>query len=184
MTILVTAASRHGATYEIAEEIGRALMHHGLETEVVPIEDVRNVADYDAVVIGSAVYLGQWLEPARSFVEHRRDELALRPTWLFSSGPIGGPPRPRARDAVHVDDLVEATAARDHRLFTGRLDRHRLGFRERAVVFAFHAEEGDFRNWGDIADWAAEIANALQGCVRKRPVTVVRSQHLDTAATP
>lgn len=163
MPILVATASRHGATHEIGQAIGRALEEHDLETHVVPIENVGDVAGYDAAVIGSAVYLGHWLEPARSFVEHHGQELAVRPTWLFSSGPMGDPPRPSAHEAVHVDDLVEAASARGHRLFGGRLDKHRLGFGERAVVFAFHAAEGDFRDWDDIADWSSEIADALRG---------------------
>jgi menaquinone-dependent protoporphyrinogen oxidase len=164
MSILVATASRHGATHEIGQAIGRALEARGLQTHVLPIDDVDDLADYDAAVIGSAVYLGHWLEPARSFVEHHDKELAGRPTWLFSSGPIGDPPRPGAQEAVHVDDLVEATSARDHHLFAGRLDRHRLGFGERAVVFAFRAEDGDFRDWDDIAEWASGIADALQSC--------------------
>ena len=162
MTILVAAASRHGATYEIAEAIGRGLAKHGLDMEVARIEDVGGIAGYDAFVLGSAVYVGHWLEPARSFVEHQRDELSRRPTWLFSSGPIGDPPRPNEEDAVQVDDLVAAVAAREHRLFPGRLDKSLLGFGERAVVFAFRTEEGDFRDWDEIDRWATEIAEALR----------------------
>lgn len=162
MSILVATASRHGATHEIGQAIGRTLEGRGLQTHVLPVDDVGELTDYDAAVIGSAVYLGHWLESARSFVEHHGGELAGRPTWLFSSGPMGDPPRPGAHEAVQVDDLVEASSARGHQLFAGRLDRHHLGFGERAVVFAFRAEDGDFRDWDDIAVWASGIADALK----------------------
>ena len=57
---------------------------------------------------------------------------------------------------------MAAVAARDHRIFPGRLDRHRLGFAERALVFAFRAPDGDFRDWDAIAAWAGGIADELQ----------------------
>ena len=95
MTVLVTAASRHGGTREIAEAIARELEAQGVSVELRELEEVSDLGRYDAVVLGSAVYLGRWLEPALRFVERHADELAERKTWLFSSGPIvGDPPRP------------------------------------------------------------------------------------------
>lgn len=146
MTVLVAAASRHEATQEIAEAIGRVLTERGLETEVRRVDDDADVAEYEAVVLGSAVYAGHWLEAARRFVEEHGDELAAQPTWLFSSGPIGEPPRPSEQEAVQIDPMVAATGAREHRLFAGKLDKSRLSFAERAVVFAFRVAEGDFRD--------------------------------------
>jgi menaquinone-dependent protoporphyrinogen oxidase len=162
MTVLVAAASRHGATYEIADAIGQALEERGLDVQVVAAEDVEGVAGYEAVVIGSGVYAGHWLEPARRLVDEHRDELVRIPTWLFSSGPIGDPPRPDEEHAVHVDDLLQASGARGHRVFAGRLERHGLGLTERAMVFAFRAPEGDYRNWDEIGAWAAALADELQ----------------------
>jgi len=161
MSVLVVAASRHGATCEIAEEIGRVLEARGIPADVRRIEGVDDVGEYDAVVLGSAVYVGKWLEPAQRFVDRHAAELAARPTWLFSSGPIGDPPRPAAEQAVSVDAMVEATRAREHRLFAGRLEKSRLGFAERAVVVAFRAPEGDFRDWDEIRVWAETVADAI-----------------------
>ena len=88
MKVLVTAASRHGATAEIAAAIGEALTARGLQASVVDPGAVTNLEGYDAVV---------------------------------------------------------------------------LGFVEKAMVKAFKAEEGDFRDWKDIEAWASEIAGSLQG---------------------
>ena len=55
-------------------------------------------------------------------------------------------------------ELVEATHARRHRLFAGRLDRHRLGFAEKAMVSALRVEDGDVRDWEEIDLWAMQIA--------------------------
>jgi menaquinone-dependent protoporphyrinogen oxidase len=161
MRVLVAVASKYGATREIAEAIGRGLAAHGLEVEVRDVTDTRDLASVDAVILGSAVYAGRWLEGARAFVDEHEAELAAHPTWLFSSGPIGDPPRPTEDEAVHIDEIVQRTNAREHRVFAGKLDRTKLSFGERAIAFAFHAAVGDFRDWDGIATWANEIADAL-----------------------
>jgi len=165
MKVLVSAASKHGATSEIAEEIGEALreaLHKRGGDDVVvdvrPAEQVSSVEDYDAVVLGSAVYAGHWLQPAREVAERHVGSLAARPVWLFSSGPVGEPPKPAEEESVDVSGILEATGARDHRVFPGRLDKGALGFAEKAIVLALRVAEGDFRDWDAIRDWAREIA--------------------------
>jgi menaquinone-dependent protoporphyrinogen oxidase len=160
MRVLVTAATRYGATAEIATAIAEVLGEHGLEAAVLPLEQVEGVDGYDAVVVGSAVYAGHWLKPARELVERHAGTLAGRPVWLFSSGPVGDPPKPE-EDPVDVADLLAATGAREHRVFAGKLVRKQLSFPERAIVSALRVPEGDFRDWTEIRRWAAEIADAL-----------------------
>ena len=162
MRILVTAASKHGATAEIAEAIGRTLREDATGVDVVEPGEVTTVHGYDAVVLGSAIYAGRWLEPARLFVSRWAYDLRRRPVWLFSSGPIGDPPQPDEAP-VDLDDLLSSTGAREHRLFGGRLERRRLGLMERAMVTAIRAPDGDFRNWAAITDWARGISAALGG---------------------
>jgi menaquinone-dependent protoporphyrinogen oxidase len=158
--VLVTAASKHGATTAIARAIGETLQSEGLETTVLPPVDVSGVAGYDAVVIGSAVYMGRWLEPARRLVERDGAALVARSVWLFSSGPVGDPPKP-VEDPVDVAELIAAAGAREHRVFPGTVVKKGLGFGEKAVVAALRVPEGDFRPWDEIRAWAKEIAAAL-----------------------
>jgi menaquinone-dependent protoporphyrinogen oxidase len=163
MTVLLTAASEHGATGEIAARIGADLAEQGVEVEVKKPEEVRELAQYEAFVVGSAIYLGQWLKPARSFVGAHADELAQRPTWLFSSGPIvGDPPTPDPHDAAKGDTLAGTVHAREHKLFAGKLDKSKLNWCEKVAVRAAHAREGDYRDWQAIDEWAAAIARELQ----------------------
>jgi menaquinone-dependent protoporphyrinogen oxidase len=161
MRVLVTAASKYGATAEIAREIGDALRDRGLEPTVLAPEQVEEVDGYDAVVLGSAVYAGHWLKPARELVERQAGGLAGRPVWLFSSGPVGDPPKPE-EDPVDVTELVAATGAREHRVFAGKLVRKQLSFPERAIVSALRVPEGDFRDWTEIRQWAAAIADTME----------------------
>jgi menaquinone-dependent protoporphyrinogen oxidase len=165
MKVLVTAASKHGSTRELAETIARVLEEHGLSAELVDMDEVDDLSGYDAYVVGSGIYLGNWLKEARRFIDAHAPELAQRPTWLFASGSIVGEPPvaddPNALRAGLVERLVETTNAREHKLFAGKLDLSKLGLLEKAAVRGAHASEGDYRDWDDATRWATEIAAEL-----------------------
>ncbi len=160
MRILVTAASKHGATGEIAQAIATELSAEGITAEARAITDVATLEGYDAVVLGSAVYVGKWMSEAKDFVALHADELRKRPVWLFSSGPLGVQPKP-TEDPVDVAPMLEATGAREHRLLVGSLDHAKLGMGERLVVRAVRAPYGDFRDPATIREWAHHIAQSL-----------------------
>ncbi len=52
--ILVTYATKHGATAEIAEKIGELLRQEELSVVVLPVKQVKDLAPYTAVILGSA----------------------------------------------------------------------------------------------------------------------------------
>jgi menaquinone-dependent protoporphyrinogen oxidase len=161
MRILVTAASKHEATAQIADTIAHVLEGSGHEATVLDPGTVTSLDGYDAVVLGSAVYAGRWLDSAKQLVERFEAELKARPTWLFSSGPLGDPPQP-AGEPPDGTAMSSRLAARDHRVFPGRLDRKRLSFLERTMVGAVKAPDGDFRPWDEIRAWAVSIGVALR----------------------
>jgi len=163
--VLVSAASRRGATVEIAQAIGQALSEQGLTVTVVPPGEVRSLDGYDAVIIGSAVYMGHWLDPAKELVNRFHEVLTDRPVWLFSSGPVGKPSGKLAQsmdqDPVDLPRMLEGTHARDHRRFAGKLNRRALSLPQRASLVVFRGLNGDFRDWADIRKWAEGIARQL-----------------------
>jgi menaquinone-dependent protoporphyrinogen oxidase len=166
MKVLVAVASRHGSTRGIAEAIADVLAADGLDVTVLEPDDVESVEPYDAVLLGSSVYVGRWGASARSMVDRLAGELAARPVWLFSSGPLGDPPAPGG-DPDEVPSLMTRLGARAHRTFGGALDKSRLALAERAVVALLQAPEGDFRNWAEITDWAGGIAEELHAEQRR-----------------
>lgn len=161
MYVLVTAASRHGSTTEVAATVGDVLRHAGHDVVVLHPSEVTTLSGYGAAVVGSGVYVGRWLEPARDLVERERVALARMPVWLFSSGPLGDPLKPtdEPADAAKLASLI---GARGHRVFAGLVEKRRLGFGERAMMAAVRAPEGDFRPWDAIEAWAEEIATELR----------------------
>lgn len=158
MSILIAFATRHGSTRGIAEAIAEQLEAGGHETTLAEVSTVSSLDPFAVVVLGSGVYMGHWLPQARQFIDRHREALATRPTWLFSSGPLGDQD---TADTIELDALTALVGAREHRIFTGRLDRSSLGFAERMAVRMVRAPEGDYRNWPAIRDWAARIDDAL-----------------------
>ena len=170
--VLVTAASAHGATAEIAEAIGKTLAEYGFAATVIPPGEVSDVDGYDAVILGSAVYTGHWLDAATDLVKRCRSGLAARPVWLFSSGPVGEPTgklaRAMANDPVDLPAIRAVTGARDHQMFAGKLDCRSMSMIQRAALLAFPGLNGDFRDWDKIRQWANGIAQQLAAVKARR----------------
>jgi menaquinone-dependent protoporphyrinogen oxidase len=161
MQVLVAVASKHGSTSDIAATIAGELRTMGIGAETRDLGAVTDLGRYDAVVLGSAVYMGRWLPEATAFVDRHRTALAAIPVWLFSSGPLGADRPLPPGDPKDLDQLMEATRAHGHRIFSGRLDPSDLGLGERLIVKVVHAPAGDFRDWEAIRTWAREIGGAL-----------------------
>lgn len=164
--VLVAYASKYGATAEIAERIGRMLQEAGLATDVLPAGDVGDLSPYGAVVLGSAVYAGQWRKEAAAFLEANEQALAERPVWFFSSGPTAEGDPVEAMDGWRFPEALQPVAdrigPREIVSFSGELDMKKLNFGEKLIVKAMKAPVGDYRNWESIEAWAASIAATLQ----------------------
>ena len=156
--VLVSAASKYGSTTEIAARIGEVLTQNGCVVTVTPPEEVGDLSPIDAIVLGSAVYMGRWRKEARKLAERIAGRSV--PVWLFSSGPLGDPPHP-VEVPVDVAGILESTSAQEHVTFAGMADMSKLSFPDRAVFNAVHAAKGDFRDWEEITAWATRIADRL-----------------------
>jgi len=163
--VLVTYATKYGATAEIAEKIGQELRQAGLQTDVLPADRVSDLSAYKAVVLGSAVYIGQWQKKAATFLKANEKALAERPVWLFSSGPTGeGDPVQLMkgwRFPTALQPIADRIHARDIAIFHGALDPKKLNLIEKWMIKNVKAPLGDFRDWNTITAWARAISDAL-----------------------
>ena len=165
MRVLVPYATKKGSTAGIAEAIGEELRGMGLEADVRPVNEVRDVGPYGAVVLGSAIYLGKWRKEALRFGERHAGELRGRPVWLFDSGPLNASPDEGKNEPVEAAaELARAIGARERVTFGGRLMPEDAGmFMRRLMDSGKAGSYGDFRNFDRIRGWAREIGAELQG---------------------
>lgn len=164
MKILVAYASKRGSTAEIAEAVAEAIARTGHDVDCRPAAEVRALGRYDAVILGSAVYMKRWRPEARRFLRHHATELAARPFWIFSSGPVGDPiqtAEPAWLEPAKVVAQAARLGARGHVVFGGRLPAEPHTFVERAMVRNTPPQYRDRRDWDEIRDWAEGVAAQL-----------------------
>ncbi|MEI6237187.1 MAG: flavodoxin domain-containing protein [Candidatus Saccharibacteria bacterium] len=165
MKVLVVYGSKHGSTREIAERITDELKKYKLNVDLITSDTGADITNYQAVVIGSGVYAGNWVGKAKNFIEANSTDLVKTKVWLFSVGPIGDPLKPGPDKAVSpelIKELKKQTSAIEHKLLAGSLNMKNLNFGEKLIVKAFKTPEGDYRNWDEISDWAKKIAKSLK----------------------
>lgn len=162
--VLVAHASKRGSTAEIAQAIAEVLREAGLDVDCRAAEEVGGLDPYDAVVLGSAVYMKRWQGDAKHFLRKHADELAARPFWVFSSGPVGDPaqsPDSSWLEPPRTIERAQQLGVRDHVVFGGRAPVEPRGPLERAMVKNTPAQYRDLRDWEEIRSWARAIASEL-----------------------
>jgi menaquinone-dependent protoporphyrinogen oxidase len=163
--VLVVYASKYGNTAEIAERIGDVLREAGLQTDVISAKQVKKSTDYQAVVLGSAAYIGMWRKEAASFLKANEMDLVQKPVWLFSSGPTGEGDLEVMLEGWKLPSGLQTVANRiqpcDIAVFRGAVDLKKLNGFERWMMNRVQAAEGDFRDWENIIAWAKGIADEI-----------------------
>ncbi|CAG0993663.1 menaquinone-dependent protoporphyrinogen oxidase [Anaerolineales bacterium] len=167
--ILVTYATCTGSTVGVAEAIGKTLSEGGLTVDVLPMNEVKDLIPYRAVVAGSAIQNKQWLPEAVDFVRANRAELSRKPFAAFLvcmtlAMKNGESYRPFVTEFLApVRTLVRPVS---EGLFAGVLDiakvptlKDRLMFRLSVLFGAW--TEGDHRDWKAIREWAENLAPRL-----------------------
>ena len=164
--ILVAYASKYGATAEIAEKIGEVIEEKGLDVDVYPVNRVKDVAPYDVVILGSAVYIGAWRRPAASFLKKNVGALTGKKVWLLSSGPTG---KGSVEDQLEgwtfprgLKETGERIHFEEHTIFHGALLENKLSGMERWMIKKVKAPFEDARDWEDIKKWARSIATEIK----------------------
>jgi len=161
--VLVAHASRMGSTAEIAQHIAAQLSGAGHDVDTSPCAQAPGAEGYDAVLVGSALYIGRWDKSALRYLSAQATQLTGRPTWLFQSGPCG--------EGWEAEDVATPRAVRrlsrqiglaPPMTFGGRLERARtttwLG-----RWLATGAYAGDFRDWDQVTAWTTDVEEQLAG---------------------
>jgi menaquinone-dependent protoporphyrinogen oxidase len=159
-SILLAYATRFGSTQEVAETITAELREAGLEVDLQPMQEVKTLDNYDAVVLGAAIYGSKWHPDAHKFLSQNQEILRQRPVAIFALGPLSTSDAAMRRSRRQLDKELEKypwlkPVALE--MFVGKLDPSKLGFFERLGSTA-----SDYRNWDAIRAWANALPAQLQ----------------------
>lgn len=166
--ILVTYASRLGSTAGVAEAIGKTLAERGAQVDILPMQEVKTLAPYRAVVAGSAIRGKAWLPEAMQFMQTYQAALAQKPfapflvcmTLAIRNGQY------RAAVSDWLEPVRRLVRPVSEGLFAGALEvskvpslADRLKFRLSIALGVW--TEGDHRDWDAIRAWADDLAVKL-----------------------
>lgn len=168
---LVTYTSRAGSTAGVAEAIGRTLAESGADVDVRPMEEVRDITAYQAVVASSAIQGAAWLPEAVQFVQTHRTALAQRPYAIFAvcmTLAMGSGEKYRPQVSAWLNPVRALVRPVSEGLFAGAFDLSkvpsfgdRLKFRFSTLIGVWPT--GDHRDWNAIQDWATSLPPLLAG---------------------
>lgn len=165
MKLLVGYATKYGSTAEIAEKIGAEIRAAGISVDVLPVHRELDVSEYDAVVLGSAVYMGRWLRDAVDYLKTNESMLANKEVWIFSTGPTGkGDPAKLLNNwnfPKRLMPILDHIQPYDVTVFHGALSPKKLTLVDRVIIRNVKAPTGDFRDWNMILSWAKGIVAEL-----------------------
>lgn len=161
--ILVAYATKYGATREVAESIGSALAEQGIQVEVLPAGEVRDLAGYSAVILGSALYYFMLHGDAKRFLSRHKKVLASLPVALFALGPFNDTPEEMASARGPVDRYLAKSAWLSPAavaIFGGRHDPALLRFPDNNPAMR-NMPPSDARDWDAIREWAGGLPQAM-----------------------
>jgi menaquinone-dependent protoporphyrinogen oxidase len=159
--VLVTYASKYGSTGGVADAIGKELCTKDVAADTVLIKNAGNISSYQGVVIGSAIYMGNWMPEAVDFVKKNRNILRQVPVAYFLVCMTLSQPTEENRTKVlsYMDPLLKAVPEIKPigiGTFAGALDYKNLSWLNKKILKSKGSPEGDFRDWNAIRAWARE----------------------------
>ena len=108
--------------------------------------------------------MGQWHEPARSWVTANADALKGLPVAFFTCNlTLASEPEKVDEVRAFTDSLIEASGVTpvDVGLFAGWFEPKKFSLVERVVLKAMKAPQGDFRDFSAVGDWTQGVAPKL-----------------------
>ena len=163
--ILIAYATRAGSTLDVADAIRKSLTDHGALVDMRPVKTITTLESYSAVILGSAIRAGSWLPEAVKFVKKHKSELEKLPLVYFLVCATLREDTPEHHDQVlaYLKPVRAILEPLEIGLFAGKLADSKLGFFAGLLVKAMHSEQGDWRDWHAVRDWAGKIYARLEG---------------------
>lgn len=162
--ILIAYASKAGSTVEIAKIIGETIASKGMQVDVKPVNEANSIQAYNAVILGSAIRMGQWLPDILTFAENNKAELAKIPAAIFSVHlqNLGDTPAEKENRMMYTKPIKDIVQVDAEVFFSGKMDMSRLSIFEKVLCKMLKSVNEDLRDWNVIRSWANEIPAVLK----------------------
>ena len=167
--ILITYCSRGGSTAEMAAAIANTLQQENIPVDILPLEDVKELSCYHAVIIGSPIRKAEWLPEAKRFIQTHRAELTRKRVATFTvciTLAMSNTERYRRAVREWIAPVRAEILPVSEGLFAGRLDFSKLPWSWdtlllRATVALGIFPKGDRRDWNAVHAWTASLPQLL-----------------------
>lgn len=157
--VLIIYATRSGSTAGVADAIGTELGRRALDVDIQPVTASSTLSAYEAVILGSAIRMANWLPEMVEFIKMNQSVLQSRPVALFTVHMLntGVDETSRAARLAYLDTVRPLLNPVDEVFFTGRIDLETLSFVDRLMVKMVRSPIGDFHDWDGIRAWSSAI---------------------------
>jgi menaquinone-dependent protoporphyrinogen oxidase len=160
--ILIAYTTAAGSTAEVAQAIGEEISKRDEVVEVVKAKEVKDLSPYRAVIVGTGIRAGHVYRDTLNFLERHQAALSQVPVAYFvvCMTMKDDTEENRCQVDTYVDQMREKAPQvkpADIGLFAGKMDFKTLSFPLKMIIKAMKGEEGDFRNWDAVRDWAAAV---------------------------
>lgn len=163
---LVAYATWKGSTKEIAEKIGETLRDKTIDVEVCPAKNVKSVASYHAVILGTGIHAGRCHPDAFRFARKHRKKLKDIPFALFVVCLTARNTTPEAQCQVRaylsaLEKSLGNIEPMNVGLFGGMVNFKMFPWYVQWLLKKMKVPEGDFRDWKAIQKWASDLKGSL-----------------------
>jgi menaquinone-dependent protoporphyrinogen oxidase len=177
MKALVAYGTRYGSTTGIAEKIRSVLERNDIEVDLVNLgkERVTGLEEYEFIVIGSGIQVGNWTKESLRFLEKNAVEINQKKHALFVTSGLA---RDKSKQEEYTEQYLNQVAEKyglnpiSVGLFVGSFDMNKYNFPVKLLMKVMTKdleEEGydlkkpvDLREWDLIEDWALGLVERIR----------------------
>ena len=167
--VLFAFATNYGSTYRVAEVIAEVLSAEGFKVDLKFADNVTgDLTKYDAVILGSNIYIENWSEKAVAFLEQYKTELASKKVAYYCvcgilGMDLGGKEEEYAENYIKkLSDSFPEIVPKDSAVFAGAVDYRILNVKDWWLLHLMFMPRGNWTDYAAVVSWAYDVSDKLK----------------------
>jgi menaquinone-dependent protoporphyrinogen oxidase len=169
-TVLIAFATNYGRTYKIAEAISETLCADGYRVDIRFAKNLseEELTEYDAVILGSCIYIEEWHPDALAFLKKYQATLAQKKVAYYCVCALMGMDFENAATLVdehYILPMYERfpdITPLDVTAFAGAINYRILLPKDWLMLRLMFMPGGDWTDWDAVFAWADKISTLLR----------------------